>query len=125
MQTLSFGYLKPQTPDRGPDVFPALEQNIQRINDHNHDGTNSALLTYASIVPITQSLVGVAWEDLTNGNFRTLVTVPAGVQVGSNTIRFRDGDGNPVLLSTSRVNANQFYVYTNDTSQTYTVVYGI
>ena len=41
MIVLSNGYKLPETGDFGDVWFPALEDNIQRINTHNHDGTDS------------------------------------------------------------------------------------
>jgi hypothetical protein len=49
MLTLSYGFKKPQVPDQGGVVFPALEANWQQVNDHNHDGVNSALIAGLSL----------------------------------------------------------------------------
>lgn len=45
MITLSYGYEKPQNGDTGDVFFPALERDIQRLNDHTHDGVNSPFIS--------------------------------------------------------------------------------
>ena len=56
MLTLSHGYEKPETGDKGSVFFPALEDNIQKLNDHNHNGLNSELLTAAASAAVTQTI---------------------------------------------------------------------
>ena len=46
--TLSNGYIKPEDGDTGAVWFDALEDNIQRVNDHNHDGSNSEIVQQGS-----------------------------------------------------------------------------
>lgn len=48
MDVLSYGYKKPQDGDTGDVFFPAIEDNIQRVNDHTHDGVNSAFIASQS-----------------------------------------------------------------------------
>ena len=45
--TLSYGFVRPATGDKGSVFFPALEDNITQLNSHDHDGTDSALMTAA------------------------------------------------------------------------------
>jgi hypothetical protein len=49
MLPLSYGFQKPEVTDQGGIVFPALEANWQQVNDHNHDGVNSALIAGLSL----------------------------------------------------------------------------
>lgn len=48
MEILSYGYKKPVNGDTGDVFFPALEENIQKQNDHTHDGVNSAFIASQS-----------------------------------------------------------------------------
>ena len=80
MDTLSYGYKKPRSPDKGTIFWPALEFDIQQLNDHNHNGTNSAKLTAASSVVVTVSILNTGWgAALADGGFRQLVTLPGTV----------------------------------------------
>lgn len=45
MITLSYGFEKPVNGDTGDVFFPALERDIQRLNDHTHDGVNSPFIS--------------------------------------------------------------------------------
>lgn len=124
MLTLTYGFKLPQTNDKGPIVFPALEGNIQQLNDHDHDGANSSKLTAKSIEGDTQTLLAVNWVAQGNGEYRQLVTIPAGYDYDKVQIGFRLPSGNYVLPTVERVSTTQFYVYTNDSSLNYTAVYG-
>ena len=81
MQTLTYGFKKPQVTDKGPVVFPALEANWQQVNDHNHDGANSALISPNSILP---SQIGNAGKFLTtNGSILSWATVTGAGEVNT------------------------------------------
>lgn len=76
MQTLTYGFKKPQVTDQGSIVFPALESNWQQVNDHNHDGVNSALLSPNSVLPsqtgnagkfLTTDGVNASWATVAGG----------------------------------------------------------
>lgn len=124
MLTLTYGLKLPQTNDKGPIVFPALEGNITQLDGHNHDGANSALLSAASIIAGTQTLLAVNWVSLGAGMYRQLVTVLAGYNYDTVSISFRLADGSYVYPSVERVNPTSYYVYTNDNTVAYTAVYG-
>lgn len=124
MQTLSYGYQKPQTGDLGPVVFPALENNIQRLNDHNHDGSNSAQLTRTAVASSTQILSSVNWVATSNGNYRQAVTMPAGFDYDTISLEFRLTDFSIFHPTVERISDTSFYVYINDNTQNVTVIYG-
>jgi hypothetical protein len=52
MNILSFGFNQPELTDQGYIVFPALEANWQKVNDHNHDGLNSAKISPENVLPL-------------------------------------------------------------------------
>jgi len=47
---------KPQNADTGDVWFPALELDIQKVNDHTHDGSDGAQLAV-----ISQNILSAAW----------------------------------------------------------------
>lgn len=124
MLTLSFGFKKPQTNDKGPIVFPALEANWQQVNDHDHDGANSKKLNAQSIQAATQTLLAANWVATSDGNYRQLVTVAAGFDYDEVQIGFRLPTGEYIVPTTERVSDTQFWAYTNDPTTNYVLIYG-
>ena len=124
MLTLTYGYKKPQTNDKGPVVFPALEGNIQQLNDHDHDGANSKKLTAASVEAEPQTILAASWVAIADGQYRQLVTTLAGYDFDKVTINFRTPNGDYIYPTVERVTAFSFYVYTNDNTIAYTAIYG-
>lgn len=114
METLSYGYLKPSAPDKGPEVFPALEQNFQRVNDHIHDGINSSKLSVASIDAVSQTLDPDDWVDRGGGTYRMLVSCPPGISLEVTAPSFRHPSGDILYLSMEWVAESQFYLYINE-----------
>lgn len=124
MQTLSNGYLLPDSGDRGNVFFPALEDNIQRVNDHTHNGSNSEKLTPESFVGLTDilSLVPANWVLQASGLYRAPVVMPGNKTFDTTTISLRLND-KPVYGDIEKLTSNTFYVYVNDPSISVTVLY--
>lgn len=115
--TLSYGYKKPQTGDRGPIVFPLLEDDIQQLNDHDHDGLNSALISSSSVIPVTQNILAGAWVSVGNGLYRQAVTIPGATTYDNTFISFLESvTGHLLYLTVEKISATQYYVYINDNS---------
>lgn len=128
MQTLSYGYKLPEDGDRGNIFFPGLEDNIQRLNDHTHNGSNSSLLTAASSVATTQTVSAASWVAYgSDGYYRQLVTMPTGIAFETHAIEFRISggtfDGHVFYPNIEKVSATTFYVYINDNTQTIKAIY--
>ncbi len=80
--TLSKGFKVPATGDKGEPVFNALEDNIERLNNHNHDDLNSFLqqsfrLSRGSV------LVNDSGWSASGGLFKKTVTFPAGFNLSN------------------------------------------
>lgn len=127
MQTLSYGYKLPQTPDKGTDFFPALEDNIQQLNDHAHDGNDSALLSATSSQAVTQALVAADWVLVANGIYKQTVNTPTDIGIDTHAVSFKITDGAKaghfLLLSVERVSATSYDVFINDNTQNVTAIY--
>lgn len=123
MLTLSFGFKKPETNDKGDVVFPALEANIQQMNDHDHNGTNSKKISSASIEPLSETLLAANWVATTNGRFRQLVNLPASLTYDLTGFDCRLSNGDIFYPTIEKVAAGQFYLYINDNTQNVTVIY--
>jgi hypothetical protein len=122
MQTLTYGFKKPQTRDTGSTLFAALEENIQQLNDHTHNGVNSSKLTAAAVVASTQAVPFASWVATSQGNYRQLITL-SGLLYDEITISMRNSSGHLVYAQVEKVSATSYYVYTNDNATAFTAVY--
>ncbi len=122
--TLSYGYVKPQTGDKGSVFFPALEDNIDRLNDHNHNGTNSTRLSATSIDAVSQNISSASWASQGGGMYRQTVTMSAGVTFDTHAIQFRNSStGEIMYLQAVKVTSTTYYVYINDNTIDLKAVY--
>jgi len=125
--TLSYGYKRPVSGDRGTtNFFTPMEDNIQRLNDHTHNGTDSAPLPAQSISGVPQTIASGSWVTYggPTGFYRQLVTVAAGFDFDEVQISFRNPSGHYIFPQVERVSATQYYIYTIDNTETMTAVYG-
>ncbi len=120
MLTLTMGYKKPQNPDTGDVFFPALENNIQQLNDHAHNGVNSQLLASTS-----QTVQSASWAaaPIAGGVYRQLITAPTGYSIDQCEMWFKLSSGETVYPAIERQSSTTYYIYTNDNSKTYTAFY--
>lgn len=123
MITLSNGYQKPETNDKGPIVFPALEDNIDRLNGHNHDGTNSEKLTAQAITTVVQTVTSAGWALVSGGRYKQTVTMPAGLDFDEVLIQVRLTSGNIIYPTIEKVSDTEFDVYSIDNTIDYVVAY--
>lgn len=128
--TLTYGFVKPQTGDKGSVFFPDLEDDIQQLNDHTHNGTNSAKLTAAAMAVVTQAISAASWgADLGGGTYRQTITVPASLTGNGGTydnhaVQFRNtANGRMLYLQTEKVSSTTYYLWINDNSIDVTAVY--
>jgi len=124
MLTLSYGFKKPESGDKGSVFFPALEDNAQLTNDHTHNGTNSAKLTPVATLVLTSDVLAANWVAQGGGIFRQTITMPAGLEYDTCVIGYRENTNSEMAyLQTEKVSTNSFYVYSNDATKTFTAVY--
>jgi hypothetical protein len=114
MQTLTYGRKKPGTGDKGAVVFTALEDNITRDDAHDHDGTDSTLLTPKSTPVGTVDILAGSWAATSNGQYRQVITLPGGYDYDKVTISVKDSNGHINYLTIEKINVSSFYVYCND-----------
>lgn len=117
--TLSYGYIQPQNGDKGSVWFPALNTNIQQLNDHTHDGVTSANLPGTSITSGSVTIPPASWVADGTGRFRQDVTVPAGYNMDSYSIIFKLSTGDIILPSITRLSATSFRIFGPDNSYLY------
>lgn len=124
MQTLSYGYVKPETGDRGTVFWPALEDNIQQINDHNHDGLNSAKLLSSAVTAVTQTVLAASWSAQGGGTYKQTVTMPAGMAYDDYGIVVKLSVlGHVIYPTIEKVTATTYDIYINDNTLALKVLY--
>lgn len=114
MRTLSKGYKVPESSDLGADIFTALEENIERLNEHSHDGANSEALSSASLQGSFTTITSASFVESEPGLFTARVTIPAGFNVDTCNVSFRDPTTKErVFLEFSKFSGTQIDVHTN------------
>jgi len=123
MQTLTYGFKKPQTGDQGTALFTALADNITRLDAHDHDGVDSPRLTSAAINKVTQTIAAGSWVATSQGNYRQVVTLPGTLLYSEISIAMKNSSGHYVSATIEAINATTYYVYSNNVSEAFTAVY--
>jgi len=125
MLTLSYGFKKPEDGDTGQTLFDALEENIQQLNDHLHDGIDTPKLNSTALVAVEQTVTAAGWlASGATGHYRQSVTLPAGFEFDTIQIGFRKSTGEVILPTVEKIDATQYYVYSTDNTLILAVVYG-
>lgn len=125
MITLTYGLKRPETNDKGPVVFPALEGNIDQLDGHDHDGSNSAKIPTSSLTTVTQTLLSGNWVSLGGGNYHQQVNMNPGFDYDLTSLSFRNAAGDYVYPSVIKISSTIFDVTTNDASSNMIVIYGV
>ncbi len=129
MIVLSFGYQQPVNGDKGSIFYPALAANIAQCNNHTHDGVTTSKLTAQSITGITATILTANWvaAPIGGGLYRQLVTVPANTTYDAYGIIAQIASGGNsgmrVFPSLEKVSSTTFYIYSNDNSADWTLIY--
>jgi len=97
---------------------PALRANIQKINDHNHDGTNSPR------TPVTsQTIASGGYTDLGNDTHRKTITLASSLNYDDVVIQMKLSNGDLFYPTIEKVSATSFNLSVNDPTQSYTAIY--
>jgi hypothetical protein len=115
MVILSNGYKLPETGDFGDVWFPALEDNITRVNSHNHDGNNSEKLSSTNVASFVQTILSGDFVPSGDEFVAAGVTLAGGaVDVDNTTVQFRDPTTKePIYLKYEKATQTQIDVYTS------------
>lgn len=118
MQTLSFGYLNPDSGDPGSLFFPALNADIVQLNAHNHDGVNSAIISSFNVQGAQVVGAAVNWVLFAAGIYRQIITCPANFTYDNTDKEFRlNATGHLIYPTVEKISSTTFYVYLNDNTQ--------
>lgn len=123
MRTTTYGYKVPETGDKGPVVFPALVEDIDRIDGHDHEGTNSKPLSPKALSTIEQTILAANWVLVANGIYKQTVLLPSGLFMDKVTREFWLPSGELIFPTIIRIDNATFDIYINDNTQNVRIVY--
>jgi len=126
MITLTYGQQQPENGDKGNSFFPALAANIVRIDAHNHNGADSAILTNSSIANTTQAILAGVWAAVAGkaGLYSQLVTLPGALTLAATGMFFKDtATGHLYNLSVEQASPTSYNVFINDNTKNLTAIY--
>jgi len=124
METLSYGFKKPQDGDKGQTLFDDLALNVQLTNDHLHNGVDSAKLSTAALVKLSQTILSAAWVSPVDGLYSQTVAMVGGLLFDETTITIREtSTGKLMSLVYEKVSDGSFKIYCNDATVNATALY--
>lgn len=117
MIILAYNIPQPTTGDRGSVFFPALEQVIQRLSSHDHDGNNTALISAGGIQSAVVSVPAASWTASGTGRYVQTVVLPTGFTYDNSTFEVRlvtGGSYQVVYTNINKLSSNQCHIFSND-----------
>lgn len=122
METLQYGYKKPEDGDTGDIFCPALADNVDLIVAHSHDGINSKTISTAGITKPDKIIAGSGAWSAVSGKGLYQQTITLGSATYENT-RFEcrigsgsTGAGNIIFPTIEYVSGSSFTIIVNDNS---------
>lgn len=104
----------PADGDRGSVFCPAIADNFETLDSHNHDGANSGLINSKSIAKATTTLSSSSWID-TGVDYKQLVTLSGGYSFDTTLIKaiINSGtySGMEFTPSINKVSPTSFYLH--------------
>lgn len=126
--TLSNGYKKPSTGDTGSVFFKDLENNIQKVNDHTHNGQDSEKILSKDIVKSLETIQSTSWGAMSdNGDYTQTITMPLNYEFDKVQMEFRIASGpeigSVIFPTITKVSANSYTITQDDNTIDIQVVY--
>lgn len=115
MLTLSYGFKKMQDGDLSDVWFDEVANNMQLLNDHTHNGTNSSKISAKGVQAFTQSLPNTNWVP-SGSIYSQPVTIPGGELYDNYAILFKTTAGEAVFLSPVKTSSTTYTIYSNDST---------
>ncbi len=113
MLTLSYGFKQPQNGDLSDTWFDELANNVQKLNDHTHNGVNSSKISATAVNALTQSLPNTGWGAF-GDIYSQSVTLPSAQLYDNYYVSFKTTAGEPVFLSAVKTSSTAYTIYSND-----------
>jgi len=130
VRTTPYGYRVPETGDRAKGAlgwYVAIEFDIDRLDNHNHDGINSRQLSSTAIPASTVDVLAADWVVDGVGYRQTLTMPPAVPEVNAVSVRFYQTapigeEGKTADLAWRRITATSVEVYCSDNTAAFVMV---
>src|SRR5690606_29943587 len=121
--TTTMGYQKPAI--RDSDWWDQIEHNIDRMDSHDHDGTDGEKIAAKNITKSTTTITSNDWGSDSGGStFTYSVTMPSGHEFDNAVIMVKDTDSGDVIYPTiTKTGASAFDITVNDNTLNLTVIY--
>ena len=121
--TLSNGFKKPAI--RDSDWWTQLEDNIEQVNSHDHDGVDSNKITANNITKGTTTIAAADWSvDAGGSTFTKAVTMPSGYTFDNAVIMVMDTDtGDQLFPTITKTGASAYTISVNDNTLNLKVIY--
>ena len=113
MLTLSYGFKKPENGDLSATWFDELANNVQKLNDHTHNGVNSSKISATGVTALTQSIPNTGWGAF-GDIYSQSVTLPSAQLYDKYYVSFKTTSGEPVFLSAVKTSSTAYTIYSND-----------
>lgn len=123
MIVLSYGFQQPENGDPGSIWFPALNADIQKMNDHTHNGINSAPISFADLAGGEVTIPSGSWVLDVAGRYKQAVATPAGFDMDNFNVQVRITGGDIIYPSMTRLTGTSFEIYTLDNTLDLTAVF--
>jgi hypothetical protein len=114
-------YEKPAAGDQGNTVFDILEEYMERMAVHNHDGGDSKEISLNIAKDIDTFVIGVdlVWSSLGNGEYRATIPVPGATTFDASIRKlFYAPTATTVFKefypTVEKIDNTSFYVYSNN-----------
>ncbi|NJM54546.1 MAG: hypothetical protein HC841_00240 [Verrucomicrobiae bacterium] len=130
METTPYGYRVPETGDAAKGIggwYEAIEFDIERLDQHNHDGTNSRQLS-SSAIPTSAVVIPAADWVVDGVGYKQTLTTPAAVpEINDVSVRFYQTApvaevGKNAQLSFTRLTATTVDVFCSDNTAAFVMV---
>lgn len=125
---LGYGFILNDAGDESATAWMANNNNnIQKLNDHNHDGVNSALVSTTSFSKTSQDIDATGWALVGAGIYSQGVAMPLGFTFDNVLMQFVITAGPAVdevwYPTVVKTGASAFDVYSNDNTIEFVVRY--
>lgn len=124
--TTAYGYKIMAEGDPALTWMDDTEDNWNRMSSHDHDGSDSSLLTPNAVTKYSSTISGASWgSDLGGGTYKQTITVPSGVlEINDfDLMTYITSTGERVYPRIVRASATTYDIYSNDNSVAFTVKY--
>lgn len=124
--TLSKGYKRPDTGDRGSVFFPDLENNINLVNAHKHDGTDGEKVAAKDLVKASDTVLAASWgADLGGSTYTQSISMSGAATFDDAIMKVVDSASGDIIYPTiSKTGTNTYDITINDNTLTLVVTYG-